>query len=251
MRAQRRSHHLQNASVIRNKILASLEPADLARILPHLVPCRLKFRQRLEQANRKIEQVYFLEDGLASVVAISRYDRRQAEVGMIGFEGMTGLAVVHAAGQSPNETFMQVEGSGYGIAADVLAALMLERPSLGRPMLQYAHVFEILAGHTALANAEGSIEERLARWLLMSHDRLITNILSLTHEFLALMLGVRRPGVTIALQRLEARVEARSGSWIARALRRSRTAFMARPRPNWIEFSQNFSVLYESYLMMA
>jgi CRP-like cAMP-binding protein len=195
----------ESTGTFRNKILASLAPPDLARILPHLVPCRLKFRQRLEQANRKIEQVYFLEDGLASVVAISRYDRRQAEVGMIGFEGMTGLAVVHAAGQSPNETFMQVEGSGHGIAADALTALMLERPSLARPMLQYAHVFEILAGHTALANAEGSIEERLARWLLMSHDRLITNILSLTHEFLALMLGVRRPGVTIALQRLEAR----------------------------------------------
>lgn len=118
---------------------------------------------------------------------------------------MTGLAVVHGADQSPNETFMQVEGSGHSIDADTLTALMNQSPSLARPMLRYAHVFQILAGQTALANAEGSIEERLARWLLMSHDRLVTDNLKLTHEFLALMLGVRRPGVTIALQRLEAR----------------------------------------------
>jgi CRP-like cAMP-binding protein len=165
----------------------------------------LKFRQRLESANRKIDCVYFLSGGLASVVAVSRRDRRQAEIGMIGYEGMTGLAVLHGAGQSPHDTFMQVEGRGHSIEADRLSALLRERPSIAASFLRFAHVFEVQTALTALANAEGSIEERLARWLLMSHDRLTADILKMTHEFLALMLGARRPGVTIALQRLEAR----------------------------------------------
>jgi CRP-like cAMP-binding protein len=189
----------------RNRILASLNSADLALISPDLQPLELKFRQRLELANRKIEHVYFLSDGLASVVAVSRHDRRQAEIGMVGLEGMTGLAILHSAGSSPNDTFMQVGGRGYSIQADRLSALMDASPSMARSFLRFAHVFEVQTAHTALANAVGSIEERLARLLLMSHDRLITDVLKLTHEFLALKLGVRRPGVTIALQRLEAR----------------------------------------------
>jgi CRP-like cAMP-binding protein len=191
------------AAKYRNKILCGLDAADLAAIEPHLVPTELKFRQRLEQASRPIKQVYFLESGLGSVVAMSYRLRRQAEVAVIGAEGMTGQAVVLGAIQSPYETFMQIAGDGYAIETELMLAVMDQRPVLAECFLRFAHVVAIQTGLTALANAEGSVEERLCRWLLMSLDRTGGGEMKLTHEFLAVMLGVRRPGVTIALQRLE------------------------------------------------
>src|SRR5262249_39111293 len=90
------------------------------------------------------------------------------------------------------------------ISADDLRRAMAESGSLAAWLMRYAHVFAIQAGHTALANAHGKIEERLARWLLMAQDRVDGDELFLTHEFLAVMLGVRRAGVTTALHQLEA-----------------------------------------------
>jgi CRP-like cAMP-binding protein len=186
-----------------NKILGMLPNVDREALAPHLEAVPLKFRQRLEAANRKIRDVYFIEAGLASVVAVGSGKRRQAEVGVVGPEGMSGLAVIFGADRSPHETFMQVEGRGQRIAADALQAAISARPTLAASLLRYAHVFHIQAGHTALANAHGKIEERLARWLLMAHDRLVGDTLHLTHEFLSIMLGVRRAGVTTALHQLE------------------------------------------------
>ena len=86
--------------------------------------------------------------------------------------------------------------------ASLLRGLMEKSPALAAGLMRYAHVFAVQAGHTALANAQGKIEERLARWLLMAHDRL-DDELHLTHEFQSIMLGVRRAGVTTALHQLE------------------------------------------------
>jgi CRP-like cAMP-binding protein len=190
-------------NLVRNRILANLSAPDLGLMRRHLEPVSLDFRQRLESANRKIKNVYFAESGLMSVVAVGNGVR--AEIGVVGWEGMSGLAVVLGADRSPNETFMQAEGQAQSIAADDLREVMQQSPSLARCLLRYAHVFAIQSGHTALANARGKIEERLARWLLMAQDRLETDELVLTHEFLSLMLGVRRAGVTTALQQLESR----------------------------------------------
>lgn len=187
-----------------NRLLARMPGPDLALLQPHMKPVTLKFRQRLEAANRKTENAYFIEHGLASVVAIST-DRRQAEVGVVGREGMTGMPLLLGVDRSPNEVFMQVEGRGQCIAADALRSSMRASTSLTGYLLRYAHAFSVQTAHTALANAQGKIEERLARWLLMAQDRMGSAELSLTHEFLAVMLGVRRPGVTMALHQLESR----------------------------------------------
>src|SRR5262249_15886269 len=104
---------------------------------------------------------------------------------------------------SPDETFMQIEGRGRRIAAAVLRGLMEKSPSLVSCLMRYANVLAVRLGHMALANAHGKIEERLARWLLMAHDRLEGDELHLTYEFLSIMLGVRRAGVTTALHQLE------------------------------------------------
>jgi CRP-like cAMP-binding protein len=186
-----------------NGIIASLPAADQARLARRLEPVRLKFRQRLEVPNQRIRYVHFVERGLVSVIAIGKGERRQAEVGLIGREGMTGLAVLVGADRSPHEMVVQIEGAGQRIAADDLRRLAKESVTLAAHMMRYFHIFAIQAAHTALANAQGRIEERLARWLLMARDRTQGDDLALTHELLAVMLGVRRAGVTAALNRLE------------------------------------------------
>ena len=182
-----------------NRLLACLSSADLALLHDHLEPIQLRFRQQLESA-RKIKHAYFIERGIASVVAIGNGERPQAEVTIVGREGMIGHAIVLGIDRWPYDTFMQVEGNGQRISVDDLRALIEKSASLKATLLRYAYVFSIQAGHTALANAQGKLEERLARWLLMAHDRTAGDELPLTHEFLAMMLGVRRSGVSVALQ---------------------------------------------------
>ena len=115
---------------------------------------------------------------------------------------MTGLPVVLGNDRSPNETFIQVEGTGSRIAADGLRQAMRKSASLSRVLLNFVNAFLIQTSHTALSNGTATIEERLARWLLMAQDRLGGDEVPLTHEFLSLMLGVRRVGVTGALNQL-------------------------------------------------
>ncbi len=187
----------------RNHILAGMSGADLSLIQPYLEPVVLRFRQRIESANRTIRNVYFVDQGIVSVVAVGGHDRRDAEVAIIGPEGMTGLPLILGVDRSPNETFVQIAGDGQTISAESLRRAMSESVTINTMFLRYAYVFSVQAAHTALANALGKIEERLARWLLMAHDRVDDDNLPVTHEFLATMLGVRRAGVTIALHQLE------------------------------------------------
>jgi CRP-like cAMP-binding protein len=187
----------------RNRLLGALSNADFALLQPHLQRTPLKFRQPLQMANRKIRTVYFPESGIASVVAASRGEHRQAEVALIGREGMTGIALLHGVDRSPCDVFIQVEGEGHSIPADALREAMRQSTTLTECLLRFAHVFGVQSAYTALANSQGKIEERLARWLLMAQDRVESDELLMTHEFLALMLGVRRAGVTGTLQHLE------------------------------------------------
>jgi CRP-like cAMP-binding protein len=198
----------------RNRILASLSEDDLALLQPSLVPVELKFRQRLQSANRAIPAVYFIESGLASVVAIGGRERQQTEVAVIGREGMTGGAAALGAIRSPCEIFMQVEGEGQCIDVADFRHRIGENVSFLKAVLLFEHALFVQAAYTGLSNAKGSLEERLARWLLMAQDRLEATELALTHEFLALMLGVRRAGVSIGLQRFEkdGLIEAQRGS---------------------------------------
>jgi len=186
----------------RNLVLSALSQSDLERIVPKLEFVPLKLRQKLEMRNQFVRYAYFPESGIVSVVASAVGGGRQAEVGLIGYEGMTGLPVVLATDCSPHDVFVQAEGAAHRLRADALRKMMRESTSASVILLRYAHVFAVQTSYSALANAQGKIEERLARWLLMAQDRLQTTEITLTHEFLALMLGVRRAGVTSALSDL-------------------------------------------------
>src|SRR5450755_3541081 len=193
-----RSRHLSPSRHLarqRNRLLAALSPADLALLQPHLHSLVVAVRHEIERPNRRIESVYFMDAGIASVVAVQA-DDTQVEVGLVGPEGMTGTAVVLGGDQTPHSTYIQVAGEAQWIKCDQLRKAMKSSDSLRALLLKYVQTFMVQTTHTAIANARAHIDRRLARWILMAQDRTGNKMLPLTHEFLALMLGVRRPGVT-------------------------------------------------------
>lgn len=195
-----------------NRVLSSLSQKDADLIVPALQQVDLPLRKQLESRNRRIDYVYFIDHGIASVVADGS-GRGGIEIGIIGREGVTGLAVLMGADRSPHETYMQVGGAGWRVSAASLREVMSQSTSLHQVLLRNGYAFTVQLAQTALANGRHKLEERLARWLLMAHDRVDGDELPLTHEFLALMLGVRRSGVTVALTILqrEGMVRARRG----------------------------------------
>jgi len=173
-----------------------------AQLEPDLKHVELPLRQVLLSPNAPIKYVYFLENGLASVVATTP-DERRLEVGIFGREGMGSTAILLGDDQSPHEHFIQIAGSGHRIPADALLSAIGQSPTLNKLLLRYFRAYELQIAQTALANGSFNLNERLARWLLMCHDRVDGDDLPITHEFLGIMLGVRRAGVTVALQTFE------------------------------------------------
>lgn len=192
----------RDSSPQHNRLLAALAPADFALLRPHLHSTTMALLKDMERPNRQIETVYFMEAGIASVVAVQS-DETRVEVGLIGREGMSGIAVVLGGDQSPHSTYIQVAGEAQRITINELRKAMRASEALHGLLLKFAHAFMVQTAQTAIANARAHIDQRLARWILMAHDRTGNTDLPLTHEFLALMLGVRRAGVTEALQSLK------------------------------------------------
>ena len=191
-------------SLSSNTLLLSLSTSDFDLLAPHLEAVTLGLRKMLEKPHKPIEEVYFPKSGFASVVAVQR-NGKEVEVGLIGREGMTGLPIVLGNHRSPHSTYIQVAGNGHSIPATQLRQAMQESLSLRDSLLKFVQAFGVQTTHTAICNARSKLDERLARWLLMAQDRIQSDILPLTHEFLSLMLGVRRPGVTVALKALRDR----------------------------------------------
>ncbi len=185
-----------------NKLLASLSTDDFDFLQPHLASVTLGLRKSLERPNRRIDAVYFPEAGFASVTAIQS-NGKEVEVGLIGREGMTGLPVVLGNHRSPYATYIQASGTGKCMPATELRKALQISSSLRDSLLKFVQAFGVQTTHTAICNAHFKLDVRLARWLLMAHDRIGDDTLPLTHEFLALMLAVRRPGVTEALHALK------------------------------------------------
>jgi len=186
----------------RNHLLATMTLQDLAILAPCLEPVELTLRTELEIPNAPTKYIYFPETTVCSIIA-TMSDDKDIEVGVIGRDGIVGVGIVHWDDRSPYRAMIQAAGKAHiMLAKDLLMAFTKSetlRPFLGR----YARAFTLQVASTALANGRCSLEDRLARWILMVHDRVDGNRLTLTHEFLSVMLGVRRPGVTVALHLLE------------------------------------------------
>jgi len=185
-----------------NHLLASLTNGDFDLLEPHLKSVPLKLRKDIERPNRRIEAIYFPESGIVSVVAVQSKGA-QIEVGLVGREGMTGLPVVLGDDRSPHSTYVQAAGEAHCVPSLEFAGVMNASRSLRDLLLKYVQAFGVQTAHTAICNAQSKLDQRLARWLLMAQDRLSSDELPLTHEFLSVMLGVRRAGVTEALHALK------------------------------------------------
>ncbi|MFP5076408.1 Crp/Fnr family transcriptional regulator [Rhizobium sp. YIM 134829] len=187
---------------IRNRLLRALTVDQFASLAPHLEPYVLPLRHMLVEANVPTAHLWFIESGLASAIATND-DREEIEVAHIGREGITGLHRLLHVEATPNRTFMQVEGTGFRVSFAAMGALFDSDKGVRDLLLRYVFVSALQMAHSSVANARYTMHERLARWLLMCHDRVDGDHLQLTHEFLSLMLGVRRSGVTAELHVLE------------------------------------------------
>lgn len=187
----------------RNRLLASLPQADFDLLHPNLEPVDLTYRRSLYQANRKIPHVYFFETGVGSLVNTMK-NGDASEVGTIGNEGIVGLPIVLGDTRSPTAVYVQVPGKGPRMKSDRLFEAMELSPALRKALLHYAHAFFNQVAQSAACANHHVLEQRCARWLLMTHERMGSDHFLLTHEFLAMMLGIRsRSGVTIAAGALQ------------------------------------------------
>jgi CRP-like cAMP-binding protein len=209
-----RSHNVSKPqqSSLRSRLLKALPAEDFDALAPHLQRIELEPKCVLIAPRTPITDLYFPEAGFASIVAENGTSR--VEVGIVGREGLVGAsAILLGLDESPHEHFVQMPGAAYRISTETLRAAVAERPALRRVLLRSVHVELVQVRQTAYVNATFITEVRLARWLLMCHDRGEGDDLALTHEFLSIMLGVQRGGVTLALQSLEGagRIRARRG----------------------------------------
>jgi CRP-like cAMP-binding protein len=181
----------------RNRLLAALPADDLARLWPQLEQVELELRRVLMVPDQPINAVYFLETGWVSMLA-SLADGKSAEVGVAGSEGMVGLPLVLGSDSSSIEAMVQAPGTALRLGADAFRQAMDASATMRTLLLRYALAFQGQVTQTAACNGNHALDQRLARWLLMAHDRAEGDEFPMTQEFLALMLCVHRPGVTVA-----------------------------------------------------
>ena len=190
------------AGLSRNRLLSALPRAEYEALQPHLEPVVFRQRQVLFEAEEPIRHVYFPETMVVSLVSRLR-EGGVVEVGTAGFEGMAGLPVFLGDDSSSVRAFAQVPGGAMRMEADTFIQLAGEPGCFHRMLLRYTQAFLTQVAQSAACNAAHLVQQRCARWLLMTHDRVNDSTLPLTHEFLAFMLSVRRAGVTIAMRTLQ------------------------------------------------
>lgn len=189
-------------SSVRNGLLAALSPADWAGLGPRLEAVELPFGRTVHAAGGPVDAVLFPESGMVSLL-VALEGGEQVEAGLAGPEGLVGLPLVLGDSRSLHEARVQMEGTGLRIGAAAFRAEMDRSAPLRGAMLRYALAFHAQVALAAACNARHPIERRLARWLLAARDRAGGDEFAMTHEVMSLMLGVRRPGVTIAAGALQ------------------------------------------------
>jgi CRP-like cAMP-binding protein len=191
-----------NQTILRNRLLTALGPSDFALLAPHLEPVELDRDYVISIPNIPILDVYFVESGMVSVVA-EKADGRSIEVGVYGRDGMGPTCVLLGSDRTPHHHYMQIGGTGYKMPTDEFLGIAKHNEAIQNLMLKFVHVFMTQTAQSALVNGSSIIEERLARWILMCRDRLDSDEFPITHDFLSMMLGVRRSSVTDAIHLLE------------------------------------------------
>ena len=187
---------------VSNVILLSLPDGEYNLLRPHLEPVQLPQHLILHEPGQKIDFIYFLNEGMCSLVALSR-DGRSVEVGIVGKEGMVGMSLTVGLRQGAFRAIMQMSGSGLRIRSEIFQEILLSAATLRAELSRFALMHGMQVAQLAACNRLHEVEQRLIRWLLMCQDRVDGDMLPLTHEFLAQMLGAGRPSVSLATAVLE------------------------------------------------
>jgi CRP-like cAMP-binding protein len=190
---------------VSNTILLSISDSDYSSLRPHLEYVSLPNHLVLHEAGGKLEFAYFPNRGLISLVVVMK-DGKTAEAGIVGNEGFTGTLAAVGLSRSTLEAVVQITGDGFRVEVGALQNTLESAPHLQLMLSRYAAIRGMQVAQTAACNRLHDIEQRLARWLLMTQDRVDSGSLPVTHDFLATMLGTDRPSVSLAasvLQRKE------------------------------------------------
>jgi CRP-like cAMP-binding protein len=187
---------------VNNVVLLALPDEEYNLLRPHLEPAELPQYDILHEPGEKIDFAYFLNEGMTSLVALSS-DGRSVEVGIIGKEGMVGMSLTMGLQRAIFRAIMQMPGTGVRIRSDVFQEILLCASTLRSELSRFALMHGMQVAQLAACNRLHDIEQRLSRWLLMCQDRADSQLLPLTHEFLAEMLGTGRPSVSLAARALE------------------------------------------------
>ena len=190
---------------VSNKILLSISDSDYSSLRPHLEYVSLPNHLVLHEAGGKMEFAHFPNRGLISLVVVMK-DGKTAEAGIVGNEGFTGTLAAVGLSRSPLQAVVQITGDGFRVEVGALQNTLESSPQLRLMLSRYAAIRGMQVAQTAACNRLHDIEQRLARWLLMTQDRVDSGTLPITHDFLATMLGTDRPTVSLAagvLQRKE------------------------------------------------
>ncbi len=194
---------------IENRLLAILPKKDYSHLVPHLRRVRLAFEEVLYEPGDTIQYVYFPNDSIVSLLSTVE-DRSTLEVGIVGNEGMVGVSILLGVKTSPNRALVQGEGSAMRMKAASLRKEVDSNGSLHRLLYRNIHALMTQISQSAACNRFHQVEARLARWLLMTRDRIGSDEFRLTQGFLSDMLGVRREGVTNAARVLQRNKQSRS-----------------------------------------
>ena len=191
-------------TALENRLLAALPRLEYERLFPYFELVRLTPGRILYDVGDTVYHAYFPKGGMISLLSITQ-DGRTVEVGMVGNEGMTGLPTILRCNVAPYRVMVQFEGNALRIRADALKTEISRSRQLQEILLCYTHALLIQIAHSAACNRFHTVEARLCRWLLVSRDRLLTDTLHLTQEFLSHMLGVPRTSVTTVATALQER----------------------------------------------
>lgn len=187
---------------VHNEILLGLPPKEFELVFPKLEFVRLKTHQLLHEPGDTLRSAYFCNSGLVSILSVFP-DGKSVEVGLVGKEGFVGLPLVVGFHTAPTRAIAQIDGTAFRIEGDVLIALLRQCPRLERRLHQFSQIMAMQVTQIAACNRLHEVNERLARWLLMSSDRIGSSLVPLTQELLAQMLGTRRSSVTVAAGMLQ------------------------------------------------
>lgn len=186
----------------RNRILAALPAEEYERLLPHLKPVTLEYKQVLYEPHKSIRYDYFPEDSVISMVT-TLIDKAVVEVGLAGYEGMVCVATFLGANSTPHQGIVQGQGSAMRIKTSALRDEFKQGGRLQELLLRYTQVHLVQIAQTSVCNRLHALEARLSRWLLMLHDRVDGDRFWLTQDIISMMLGAQRTGVTDAASSLQ------------------------------------------------